>query len=145
MAELYLSGDSIECHQAKVIFKKICPGNIFNDEKLGDCIKYNCSRDGAATIDKEFDPKPYNENDKKERLLKEGSSINIGDCIRAESIYVLVQGYKRETPKKKKGKFSHTHNGQTIVVKSSHVFGEIVYPFEHIKHAIEKKQKVIIE
>lgn len=143
MAELSFSGQSIECHSADVLFKNIIPSNIINNEKLGDCCKYHCDRDGMAIISKEFNPKPTTQQEKEKRLIKISSNLNKGDYLSAATVFLLVQGYKIETPKKikKKKKLSHSHTGQIISVKSSHVYGEIVHPFVHIQNALEKRNE----
>ncbi|MDZ4757321.1 MAG: hypothetical protein SGJ10_04160 [Bacteroidota bacterium] len=131
--DCYLMGDSIECEHSEVVAKKIIPSSPQRRDDIGVCIKYLCTRDGSAEVVKELDPKVHK--------IKESSNLNLGDCIKSEAFFVLVEGL-RPLSKTKLGGQSNRHSSNSVSPRK-YTYAEISYPFARIMHALENRQKEI--
>lgn len=83
---------TIECDSAEIIARKIVPSSYIEIDSVGRCFTYKCYRNSEAKIIKELKPKQaiYNEN----------SSLNEGDILECEQLFVAVNKNKPYTPDK---------------------------------------------
>jgi hypothetical protein len=116
---IFGQGESIECESANVIAKKIEVSPPLNYATFGKCLKYICTRDGEASIIKELFPKST-------KLSFPVTNLNLGDTIKANRFYVLVQGFKAK--KLEKVRFSGAHNARQFN-SDSYTFAEISKPY----------------
>ena len=126
--------ESIECDAANIVARKIIKGALINEEGVGLCQKYKCSRNSSTTIKKELEPL--------KAIKCEASKLNRGDCLRAEDLFFLAKGSKRFriTKVNKSGR----HKAQTMDT-NVYTYAEIIKPFVHIIHALEKKELALKE
>ena len=132
MAEFFKQGEKIECNASEVIAKDIVPSVPQKHPKIGLTLKYSCKRDGSAEIKKELNPKKYK--------INKDSNLELGDKLRANLFYVLVEGIKKIKPTKLGG-HSGRHNSQ-IFNTNKFTYAEISKPFEHIVNALEKRKEI---
>lgn len=117
--DIFGQGESIECEAAYIIAKKIEVSPPLNHIVFGKCLKYICSRDGEATIKKELNPKVS-------KLTHPVTNLNIGDTIKANRFYVLLQGFKAK--RLTKTAFSGAHNAREFY-SNEYTFAEISKPY----------------
>jgi len=129
LSKFYHIPESIECTAANIVAKKIIPTALINEEGIGRCQKYKCSRDSYSTIKKELVPL--------EPIKEKTSKLKLGDRLEAENIYFLTKGFKKL--KVTKIKKSGRHNSQEVNT-SVYTYAEITKPFEHIMKAIGKME-----
>lgn len=123
MPEYYSKNDSLECHGANTISKKIVESCPLNHHIIGRCIKYVCTRDGICEITKESNPKIS----KLENTL---AKLNLGGTLKSNAFYVLVEGFRIK--KISKINFSGQHNANTFLTNSEYTFAQITIPFPKI-------------
>jgi len=129
LSEFYKIPESIECNAANVVARKIVKTALIEEEKIGICQKYKCSRNSSATVKKELNPLEF--------LKCNTSKLKLDDCLVAEDLFFFTKGYKklRISLINESGR----HKAQTTDT-SSYTYAEITKPFEHIMKALHQRE-----
>lgn len=122
-------GASIESDSANIVSRKILLSSFQNIPNVGNCKKYNCSRNSEATIVKELNPKLP--------LYKTTSHLDLNDMIEAENIVVFVN----QTNQLKIGKIAKSgrHNAQEANT-NGFTYAEITMQFPNFALLKDPKQ-----